>query len=179
MPVSGVCQLKLRYGTHRPAWQWPIFQPHFPYNIIQKKDSDWNVDVHQRMYTIYELKCACFGEDIWSGRKVGHGRCVQGKYWKFRHQIPAIIPAGNAAVNELTFNVQRHGMVLACALKFKLAPISAAFARQNPTLALSILYHFVQLVRVVTRDRLDEISDSSYWSYSRDIPSILSLRLMM
>ena len=45
--------------------------------------------------------------------------------------------------------------------------------------AFVVLYHFVQLVRVVTRDRLDEILDSSYWSYSRDIPSILSLRLMM
>ena len=64
---------------------------------------------------------------------------IKSGYWKFRHQIPAIIPAGNAAVNELTFNVQSHVMVLACALKFKLAPISAAFARQNPTLALSIL----------------------------------------
>ena len=42
-----------------------------------------------------------------------------------------------------------------------------------------LLYHFVQLVRVVMRDRLDEILDSSYWSYSHDIPSILSLRLMM
>ena len=36
---------------------------------------------------------------------------------------------------------------------------------------VAILYHFIQLVRVVTRDQHDEISDSSYWSYSRDIPS--------
>ena len=38
----------------------------------------------------------------------------------------------------------------------------------------NILYHFIQLVIVVTHDQLDEILDSSFGSHGHDIPNILS-----
>ena len=37
------------------------------------------------------------------------------------------------------------------------------------TSSMVLLYHFIQLVSVVTRDRLDEILFSSFGSYSRDM----------
>ena len=80
------------------------------------------------------------------------------------------------------YNLLFYNAMCACS-RFPawLGPIITNFLNAlDPFGLLMVLYHFVQLVRAVTRDRLDEILDSSYyWSYSRDIPSILSLRFMM
>jgi len=71
-----VCQLKLRHGICRPAWQRPYFRSRCPRHFMLKKDHYCTKTIVWRTYTKFGLNWAQFGEDIWSGRKMGPGRCM-------------------------------------------------------------------------------------------------------